>query len=185
MEQSHIKIVKSYAVTYSRQLYAEGLWLEREDLEGEFYLCCAKALKMFNSHNDFDAKFETYLISAINNKFLDIRKKLIYDARCGQIINAVGDEIAAAVENEAVSNIDIYDAIKTSYSLLSDRERTIMDDIMMPPEAIEELIPEGCSPRKYQGHLQRAIAEVRGYHMNEVKYSIKRIRDKVKYCLPK
>lgn len=176
MQDVHKNIIKSYASSYHRRIVSQGLWMDREDLEGEFCICYAKALKMFRKNSG--AKFETYLITAINNKFRDILNKLIYDAK--KKLNCI--DLNQDTE-ASYFMVEVNDAIRDIYDKLTPRERVIMHDMLSPSPELLEFIPSDCSPRKYMGSLQWAIAEVRGFHHNEVKYCLSRIRKKVKRAL--
>lgn len=170
------KIVKSYATIHHRHLVNRGLWIDKDDLEGEFYLCYVKAKGKFKEGKG--AKFETYLITSINNRFLDIMNKLSNEARG---LSRYAEIIKSTVE--VAPDVDQSEIVREVFNLLTPREQIIMKDMMAPDENISEHIPSGLPPRKYAGHLQKSIALNRGFHFNEVKYSIGRIRKKVKQCL--
>lgn len=178
-DANHSKLVKSYADIHHRSLRAMGLWIEKEDLEGEFFLILAKAYKMFRDSDGRNAKFETYVISAINNRFLDIRNKLIYDAKCG----AAHRPTEQGSGLYGIQTVDVVSTIKEVFASLSAKEREVMRELISPTEEIVERIPDGCSQRVYLGKVQRAISEVHGYSYTEVKNMVKKIRGKVKKSL--
>ena len=179
MDCNHQKIISGYATKCFHRLRREGLWYEREDLEGEFSICYAKAVQMFRE--DSPASFETYLIAAINNRFLDIRKKLINETK-GWVAYQGAQHRGEAPDDH--STIDVKSTLEAVSETLTLSERTILDELLSPSEAVLAQMPDTHGRRSYFPNLMRAISTAHAFHYNEVRYRVDKIRNRVKKALP-
>lgn len=178
MDEKHRKLIKSYASYYYKDLYQYGLDYELEDLEGEFYLCYAKSLKLYNPEAS-DAKFETYLISAITNRFYDIRDRLISNSK---MMNSYASDVSVVNHEPSIVDMDgIVDKVsKVASDVLSSKEYTIFKELISPSEKVSVIVSGESAGRTRTGKLYAAIAMVHGMTLPEVKYKIKLLRNKLR-----
>jgi hypothetical protein len=175
INSNSINLIKSYSHIFYKKLMSNGLHIDRDDLESDLSMTYVEANKAYRGENFKGAKFETFFVKMMKNRFENIRKRLFIEKKGYQALNDQDEQVEYSMDSMLELSL-INDKIERE---LSSIDYLIFKELVSPDAQLIKGIPD-CSARRYIGVLHRNIADKYQMSYQEFKYRTHKIRKKIK-----
>lgn len=157
--------IRSYSRFHWAQMRGRGFAIELEDVEGEFGVVYAQALKGYNMQSS--ASFGTYLHKAFENRIKTLKATMARSWTTPVIPLAGGDVVDPDTIENSMAVIDERDAQKRFSDGLIGAQKIIFDELMNPSAPVIAHMRAGKGATRQGSHVA-AICAV--YNMTRAAY---------------